>query len=111
MRITDIIRGVLDLVDRSEQPEQAEPAVAGIEIAVAEPEMAGPGPEEQLAIMQHLAGIVVPEEECKQYDNSPAEVISPMSAAFPNGDDMHHSKNPADIKSNSISMYPNYQAK
>lgn len=107
MRITDVIRSVLDIVDRAEQPESD---AVGIEIAVAEPEMTGPGPEEQLAIMQHLAGIVVPEEECKQYDNSPAEVVSPMSAAFPDGDDMHHSKNPADIKSNSISMFPGFQA-
>ena len=37
--------------------------------------------------------------------------VAPIGAAFPGGDDMHHSKNPADIRTNAPSMYPNFQAK
>lgn len=44
-----------------------------------------------------------------QYANSPNEEVAPISASFPSGTDIHHSKNPADIRADSISMYPNHQ--
>ena len=50
-------------------------------------------------------------EKQPQYANSPDEDIAPITASFPSGTDMHHSKNPADIKADSISMYPNHQHK
>ena len=99
MKITDIIRGVLDVIDRAEQPEQ-EPVVAAIELEVE--------PETELADMQKLAGILGVEEP--EYANAPVEIVSPVTAAFPAGDDVHHSKNPADIRTNAPSMYPSWQA-
>jgi len=98
MKITDIIRSVLDIIDTADQPQ--EPVVA---IAVqAEP-------QEQIADMQRLAGIL----DCDhgEYANAPTEIIAPVTASFPAGDDVHHSKNPADIRTNAPSMYPGYQAR
>lgn len=91
MKITDIIRQVLDIVDRANQPD--EPSV---EVAVAIPT----SPEEELDDIRHLAG----------YANDPAEDVYPITASFPSGTDVHHSKNPADIRSNATSMYPGFQA-
>lgn len=97
MKITDIIRSVLDLIDGAEQPEQ-EPAVT---IAV------DVQPEEQIMDMQRLAGILADPE----FANEPNTIIAPVGAAFPAGDDVHYSKNPADIRADSISMFPDWQAR
>ena len=97
MKITDIIRSVLDIIDGAESPAQ-EPAVA-IAIDVE--------PQEQLMDMQRLAGILAEPE----FANEPTEVVAPVTAAFPAGDDVHHSKNPADIRTNAPSMFPGYQAR
>lgn len=98
MKITDIIRSVLDIIDDADKPQ--EPVVA---IAVqAEP-------QEQIADMQRLAGILDCDHE--EYANAPTEIIAPVTASFPAGDDVHHSKNPADIRTNAPSMYPGYQAR
>ena len=99
MKITDIIRGVLDVIDRAEEPEQ-EPVVAAVELEVE--------PAEELADMQRLAGLLDFEEP--EYANAPVEIVAPIGAAFPAGDDVHHSKNPADIRTNAPSMYPSWQA-
>lgn len=96
MKITDIIRSVLDIIDGAEAP--AEPVVA-IEIAAE--------PEADVMDMQRLAGILADPE----YANEPNEVIAPVAAAFPAGDDVHHSKNPADIRTNAPSMFPGFQAR
>jgi len=98
MKITDIIRGVLDVIDRAEEPE-AEPVLA---IAVTAE------PEQELVDMQRLAGILDVAEP--EYANEPNAVIAPIAAAFPAGDDVHHSKNPADIRTDAPSMFPGFQA-
>jgi hypothetical protein len=45
-----------------------------------------------------------------EYSNTPQERTAPVTAAFPSGDDVHHSKNPADIRTNAPSMFPGFQA-
>lgn len=106
MRITDIIRGVLDIVDAGSAPAQPEPDA--IAVLAQEPD---PAPEEDvlLSVIQQLAGLPVEPEPA--YANEPCEVTAPMGAAFPGGDDVHARKNPADIRTNAPSMYPNFQAK
>lgn len=108
MRITDIIRGVLDIVDAGNTEDQAttqQPdAIAALAIA--------PEPEPQddllLSVIQQLAGLPVEQEP--EYANEPCEMTAPVGAAFPGGDDVHSRKNPADIRTNAPSMYPGYQA-
>ena len=99
MKITDIIRGVLDVIDRAEEPEQT-PVIAAVELEIE--------PETELADMRKLAGILGVEEP--EYANAPVEIVAPVAAAFPAGDDVHHSKNPADIRTNAPSMFPAWQA-
>ena len=97
MKITDIIRGVLDLIDGAEQPEQ-EP---GIAIAV------DVEPEAEIMDMQRLAGILADPE----FANEPNAIVAPIGAAYPAGDDVHQNKNPADIRTNAPSMFPDWQAR
>lgn len=46
-----------------------------------------------------------------EYSNSPDEHTADIDAVLASGNDVHRSKHPADIRSDSMSMYPNYQAK
>jgi hypothetical protein len=112
MRVTDIIRGILDLAAQEAEHEQ-ESQVAAIDVAISpEPEVE-PGVD-PLAIMRQLAGMSDKSDgDCgaaePEYANEPNEQVSAMTAAFPAGDDIHHSKNPADIRTNAPSMYPGFQ--
>jgi hypothetical protein len=99
MKITDIIRGVLDVIDRAEEPEQAPAVAVAIQVE----------PEAELMDMQRLAGIL--DVEDPEFANEPNTIIAPVGAAFPAGDDVHYSKNPADIRADSVSMFPDWQAR
>ena len=46
-----------------------------------------------------------------QLSNSPDEHVIDAETVFSMGDDVHRPKNPADIRTNAPSMYPDYQAK
>lgn len=98
MRVTDIIRSVLDIIDTAENPE---PVVTAVAITT--------DPEQEQRDMLRLAGIL----DCDdgEYANAPNTIVAPVTAAFPAGDDVHHSKNPADIRTNAPSMFPGYQAR
>lgn len=92
MRATEIIRGVLDLIDQVECAQQEPaPAVVGGEFA------------------QLFAQLTA---EPQGYDNSPdphVQGIEAVTTAAGLGG-LNGPKNPADIRSDSVSMYPNHQA-
>lgn len=46
-----------------------------------------------------------------EYSNSPDEHTADIDAVFASGNDVHRSKHPADIRGDSVSMYPNHQHK
>lgn len=46
----------------------------------------------------------------KEYANEPAELVIPTATVLAGGTDANKPKNPADIRADSFSMYPNYQA-
>jgi hypothetical protein len=98
MKITDIIRQVLDIVDAAEE-QPTEP------VMMAEPQ----AEPDALIRIQQIAGLL-PTDDSAEYSNTPQERIAPVTAAFPAGDDVHHSKNPADIRTNAPSMFPGFQA-
>ena len=100
MRITDIIRGVLDVIDRAEAPEPE------MVIAV-EPEVNQDDAE--LVRMRQIAGLLGTGET--EYSNSPEERVAGVDAVIASGDDVHRNKHPSDIRADSISMFPNFQAK
>lgn len=85
MRVTEIIRQILDIIDAAEQQEEQ--------------------PQATITIAKGHT------HDDPEYSNTPQEVIAPLQAAFPAGDDVHHSKNPADMRTDSISLYPDWQAR
>ncbi len=100
MKITDIIRQVLDIVDAVDQPEPKMAVVVSTE----------PGPAEddaELVRMRQIAGLIGTGDT--EYSNSPEEMTAPIDAVLASGDDVHKSKHPSDMRSDSISMYPNHQ--
>lgn len=112
MKITDIIRGVLDLADMAGAASAPVQAPVAIQVATAPQAEPDPAEGDMIAVLQKLAGM---EADCgteavPEYANEPNERVAPVGAAFPGGDDVHARKDPADIRADSISMYPNFQA-
>ena len=105
MRATEIIRGVLDLIDQLECNQQPEPEVVAI-APVEEPIQTGVDTNRFKQIFDLLSA-----EKTQMYDNSPAEVTAGIESVTTNaGGGWNGPKNSADIRANSVSMYPNYQA-
>jgi hypothetical protein len=105
MRATEIIRGVLDLIDQVECNQQPEPEVVAIE-PVEEPIQTGVDTNRFKQIFDMLSS-----QQTQMYDNSPAEVTAGIESVTTHaGGGVNGPKNPADIRSDSVSMYPNYQA-
>lgn len=50
-------------------------------------------------------------KKSQEYANAPHEVTQPVATIIAQGDDVNKPKHPSDIRADSISMYPNYQAK
>lgn len=90
MRATEFIRGLLDLIDSVEGQETTQPADYEEEVVV----------------------IIEPEETVDtQYSNSPDEFYTDEKLLFSIGNDINKPKHPSDLRIDSFSMYPNYQAK
>jgi hypothetical protein len=99
MRAHEIIRSVLDLIDAIENPQA--PAVA-----VIEPVNSGSYNDEGRRFKQIFDLLSNGEQ---MYDNSPAEVVAGIDSVTKDaGGGWNGPKNPADIRSDSVSMYPNY---
>jgi hypothetical protein len=93
MRATDIIRGVLDLIDQVEctkQEIESEPVIGSF--------------AQVFATMS---------AEKQGYDNSPDPHVQGIASVTTDAGlgGLNGPKNPADIRSDSVSMYPNFQAK
>lgn len=99
MKATDIIRDVLDLIDKIECGPAEEPvATAVIQTGV------------DSNRFKHIYALLTAERD-QTYSNSPGEVVAPVNAVTVDaGGGWNGPKNPADLKSNSISMYPAFQA-
>ena len=46
-----------------------------------------------------------------EYSNSPDEHTADIDAVLASGNDVHRSKHPADMRSDSVSMYPMHQSR
>lgn len=91
MRATEIIRGVLDLIDKLECEEL----------------------DQESPMMGNFATIFAQlSAEKAPYDNSPDPNVQGVDAVTTNaGGGWNGPKNPADLRANSVSLYPNYQTK
>jgi hypothetical protein len=106
MRATEIIRGVLDLIDQLDCAQQPDPEVIAI-APVEEPIQTGVDTNRFKQIFDILSA-----ERSQMYDNSPAEVVAGIESVTTHaGGGWNGPKNPADIRADSVSMYPNFQAK
>ena len=100
MRATEIIRGVLDLIDQVECAQEAPVQQDPIGGAFAQ-------------LFAQLSAEPVEVKSASIYDNSPdvhVQGIESVTTAAGLGG-TNGPKNPSDIRSDSVSMYPNYGAK
>lgn len=103
MRATDIIRQVLNMIDaidaNAAQGKVVEPEIS-VEISS--------GTDDELARMKQIAGLLGSGEV--QYSNQPQERIAGIEAVTTDaGGGVNGPKHPADIRADSVSMYPNHQ--
>ncbi len=121
MRAADIIRNLLDLMDEIDCPKRfamptAMPAHAELEIIIPADDPAMSPVENPLtkpADQNHFKQILdlITKERGKMYSNSPAEVVAGIESVTTHaGGGWNGPKNPADIRADSVSMYPNFQA-
>lgn len=109
MKATEIIRGVLDLIDKVECAS-TEPAVAVTDAEpVQDPIITGVDTNR----FKHIFAMLDAERSAPpMYSNSPNTVVADIAAVTVDaGGGWNGPKNPADMKSDSISLYPNFQAK
>lgn len=100
MRANEIIRSVLDLIDTIENSQELAPTVV-------EPVDDIDCNDETRRFDQIID--LLNSDYQQMYDNSPAEAIASIEAVTSNaGGGWNGPKNPADMRADSISMYPNY---
>jgi len=107
MRATEIIRGVLDLIDQIEC--QQEP-IKAVEIPIDQREMPVQSEPDQNRFKQIFD--ILSAQSTQMYNNSPDPVIAGIDAVTVNaGGGLNGPKHPADIRADSVAMYPNYLSK
>jgi hypothetical protein len=105
MRASEIIRGVLDLIDQVECAQRSEAEITIID-PVEEPVQTGVDNNRFKQIFDILSA-----ERDQMYDNSPNEVVAGIKSVTTHaGGGVSGPKNPSDIRTNAPSMYPGSQA-
>ena len=100
MRVSEVIRNILDVLDAIEQYDQEEAA-----------QLAGKLPHDPEAEVRNNQIADLRDDGNKQYPNSPNAQYADVEAVTATGNDVNKSKHPADIRTNAPSMYPGYQDK
>ena len=110
MKASDIIRGVLDMLDSIESAQNPTVSISiNAEPQQAEAEDATPLPDE-LARIRQIAGLM--KNDAQTYANEPSEQIADIESVTTDaGGGVNGPKDPADIRANSVSMFPNSQYK
>lgn len=100
MKATDVIRNILDLIDNIDDKEQVPTLTDVTDTHTAEH---GDDVNRFKQIMDLLTS------KHQMYDNSPAEVVATIDAVTTDaGGGWNGPKNPADMRSDSVSLYPNH---
>ena len=118
MRATEIIRGVLDLIDQVDIIDQpvVEPAMA-VHITKIQPtdDVVYPLSQDAEAINRYRQIIdLLPDEQddMSPFTNTPNPKVADIAAVTSqSGDDVNKSKHPSDIRANTTSMFPHFQAR
>lgn len=106
MRATEIIRGVLDLIDQVERGEESK-----LELS-AEPTqtlVSTPDSAEEIARYKQIVDLLPSPCEETEFVNTANEKYADIDAVLASGTDLLKSKNPSDIRGDHVSMYPLYQ--
>jgi hypothetical protein len=130
MRANEIIKGVLNLIDQidcgtvSVPPVQAQPTQTTINIVAAPPApIQEPALEPEIIPVEQplddesrrfrqILDILMHKDQMGMYANSPAEVVTGINSVTKDaGGGLNGPKNPSDIRADSISMYPGFQAR
>lgn len=121
MRANEIIRNVLDLIDQIECQKAQEPAQISIvgqmvsapiapEVPTEEPISQDLDQDDETRRFRQIVDILSTKDRNTMYSNSPNEMISgPASVTTDAGGGWNGPKNPADMRSDSVSLYPNHQ--
>ncbi len=106
MRATEIIRGVLDLIDKVEDDEAGPVAVAAT--TEIEPENE---PDDNLRRFKQIIDLVSGNSDPSSFSNEPEEKIADIDSVTTGaGGGWMAPKNPADIRGEHPSMFPFFQA-
>lgn len=111
MRATEIIRDLLDIIDQIEPQQENIIDLEPME-EPQEPEIITLSPESQPSDRNHFKQIFdfLSSQNEKMYSNSPDEIVSGIeSVTVDAGGGVNGPKNPADIRADSVSMYPFHQ--
>jgi len=107
MRATEIIRGVLDLIDQIECGTEQTPVIQPEPVQEPDPVRTGVDQNRFKQIFDILSA-----KSTQIYNNSPDPVVTGLdSVTIHAGGGENGPKNPADIRADSVPMYPNYLAK
>jgi len=117
MRATEIIRTLLDVIDEIDCGQQAAPIPAHAELEIVLPQddpilHQAENPLTKPADQNHFKQIfdILSTQKHQMYDNSPAEVVAgPESVTTHAGGGWNGPKHPADIRADSVAMYPGAQ--
>ena len=104
MRATEIIRSILDLIDHIDIEQ--EPVAVATDV---EPTTGPCG--DDVNRFQQIVDLLT-SEYGQMYDNSPAETVAGIEAVTTHaGGGWNGPKHPADMRADSVAMYPAFQAR
>jgi hypothetical protein len=103
MKATEIIRNILDLIDNIDMKSEQESGSENVEEIIT-------GVDSNR--FKHIFAMLDAERNNPGiYDNSPSVVVLDVDAVTKDaGGGWNGPKNPSDMRANSVSMYPNFQA-
>lgn len=111
MRATEIIRNLLNVIDTIETSNQPDVSVSIARLS-SNNESDPITDSWQDNRYKQIEDLLSNEDDLMNtFSNTPTPKISDLDSVIMSGDDVNKSKHPSDIRANSISLYPNFQAK
>ena len=111
MRIQELIRGILDMLDGSQEPESTTIVVAHPTATIDQPEDASPFTHAGDDINRWRQIVDLADNDgCEPYGNTPKERVASIDAVTTDaGGGVNGPKHPHDLRVKDPSMYPNQQ--
>jgi len=111
VRATEIIRNLLNVIDTIETSNQPDVSVSIARLS-SNNESDPITDSWQDNRYKQIEDLLSNEDDLMNtFSNTPTPKISDLDSVIMSGDDVNKSKHPSDIRANSISLYPNFQAK